>query len=195
MLQSSNHYQNIALSGDVGTGTTTLGRNLASSLGWKHINAGDYFRAWHRERGIPLENVQEIPPHIDRELDMRFQTDMQRIAQTVFESHLAGWLARELSHTFKVLCVAEPEIAMARIASREGWGLEEATHFSEIRSERLNQKFEQLYGVSYPYDPSYFDIVIDTTHLSVGQVLDTVLRQFLHRLPDGHNLARILELE
>jgi predicted cytidylate kinase len=188
-------YTNIALSGDVGTGTTTLGRNLASSLGWKHVNAGDYFRAWHREQGIPLENVQAIPAEIDRALDLKFQTDMQSIAQTVFESHLAGWLARELAHTFKVLCVAEPEVAMARIAAREGWNLDEARHFSELRSERLNQKFEQLYGVAYPYDPSFFDIVIDTTHLSVGQVLDTTLRQFLHRLPEGHHLAQILELE
>jgi predicted cytidylate kinase len=188
-------YTNIALSGDVGTGTTTLGRNLASSLGWKHINAGDYFRAWHREQGIPLENVQEIPAEVDRALDLKFQTDMQNIAQTVFESHLAGWLARELSHTFKVLCVADPEVAMARIAAREGWNLDEARHFSELRSERLNQKFERLYGVAYPYDPSFFDIVVDTTHLSVGQVLDTTLRQYLHRLPEGHHLAQILELE
>jgi predicted cytidylate kinase len=188
-------FMNIALSGDVGTGTTTLGRNLASTLGWKHINAGDYFRAWHRERGVPLENVQEIPPEVDREVDMRFQRDMGQVAQTVFESHLAGWLAKELASTFKVLCVADPSVTMARIAAREGWSVEEATHFSHLRTTRLNEKFASLYGVNDPYEPSLFNYIVDTTHLSAGQVLDTVMREFLRSLPEGHDLARILELD
>ncbi len=186
---------NIALSGDVGTGTTTLGRNLASSLGWKHINAGEYFRAWHREKGIPLENVQEIPPEVDKALDEKFQADMKRMAQTVFESHLAGWLAKDIPTTFKILCIADPQVTMARIASREGWNLAEATKFSKLRTERLNAKFDSLYGVSNPYDESFFDAVIDTTNLSVGEVLDRTLRQFLSHMPDGHELAKVLELE
>ena len=88
-------YQNIALSGDVGTGTTTLGRNLASTLDWQHVNAGDYFRAYHRERGIPLEKTKEIPEEVDRQLDGQFADDMAVQTEKVFESHLAGWLARD----------------------------------------------------------------------------------------------------
>lgn len=188
-------FTNIALSGDVGTGTTTLGRNLASTLGWKHINAGDYFRSWHREQGIPLENVHDIPPEVDRAIDDRFRKDMQQLAQTVFESHLAGWLARDISNCFKILCVTDEDVAVSRIATREGWTEEDARHFSRLRSERLNEKFMQLYGVDFPYEPSFFDLVIDTTHLSAGQVLDTALREFLHHLPDGDDLARVLEVE
>jgi predicted cytidylate kinase len=188
-------YVNIALSGDVGTGTTTLGRNLASSLGWNHVNAGDYFRSWHRERGIPLEDVQDIPEEVDREIDDKFRTDMAVLAQTVFESHLAGWLARDSPQTFKILCVADPSVTMPRIASREGWSVEEAAHFSQLRSQRLNEKFAKLYDVSDPYDPSFFDVVIDTTNLSVGEVLDRTLRQFLHHIPEGYELAKVLELD
>jgi predicted cytidylate kinase len=188
-------FLNIALSGDVGTGTTTLGRNLASSLNWQHINAGEYFRAWHREKGVPLENVKEIPAEVNRELDERFLRDMQSIGKMVFESHLAGWLARDLSQTFKILCVADKEVTMARIASREGWDITEAKKFSEMRSKGLNETFGELYGVTNPYDPSLFDAVIDTTRMSVGEVLDSALHQFLRRLPEGHELARILEVD
>ena len=188
-------FSNIALSGDVGTGTTTLGRNLASSLGWKHINAGDYFRAWHRERGIPLEDVQEIPEEVDREIDDKFRSDMKSLAQTVFESHLAGWLAKDIPTVFKILCVADPSVTMPRIASREGWSLEDAEHFSKMRTARLNEKFDRLYGVANPYEPTFFDLVIDTTNLSVGEVLDRTLRQFLHHMPEGDDLAKVLELE
>lgn len=188
-------YINIALSGDVGTGTTTLGRNLANSLGWRHVNAGDYFRAWHKEHGIPLENTHDVPPEVDRELDERFARDMRSVAQTVFESHLAGWLARDQAKTYKILCIADPAVTMPRIAAREGLTVDEVTDISALRSQRLNQKFLDLYGVEFPYDPSYFDLTIDTTHLSVGEVLDSALRSFLKQLPHGDELAKILELE
>ena len=191
----TNNYKNIALSGDVGTGTTTLGRNLASTLGWEHVNAGAYFRAWHREKGIPLEQVQDIPEEVDRELDMRFQSDMKEADQMVFESHLAGWLAKDLQETFKILCIADEKVMMSRIAAREGWSLEDATKYSLQRTKGLNQKFKKLYGVDNPYDQAFFDLVIDTTDMSAGAVLDFSLKNFLERQRGGHDLAVVLEVE
>jgi cytidylate kinase len=185
---------NIALSGDVGTGTTTLGRNLASTLGWRHVNAGEYFRAWHRERGIPLEQTQQIPESLDRELDERFARDMATQVEVVFESHLAGWLAKGLHQSLKILCTADRSVAMERIAQREGWSIKEATKYSMLRTTRLNEKFQHLYGVTNPYDPQWFDVVLDTTHLSAGQVLDLALRHVLIRWPDGHKLAAVLNI-
>jgi hypothetical protein len=37
-------YRNITVSGGVATGTSTLARNLAETLGWARINAGDIQR-------------------------------------------------------------------------------------------------------------------------------------------------------
>lgn len=188
-------YRNIALSGDVGTGTTTLGKNLASTLGWEHVNAGAYFRAWHREKGIPLENVREIPEEVDRELDNRFQSDMKTVQDQVFESHLAGWLAKDLPETFKILCVADERVTMERIAAREGWNLADAIKYSKQRTEGLNQKFYELYGVKDPYEPDFFDLVIDTTDMSAGSVLDYALKHFLEQQEGGHDLAQVLDVE
>lgn len=192
--QQAVEYLNIALAGDVGTGTTTLGRNLASTLGWQHVNAGAYFRAWHREHGIPLEQTQDIPEEVDRQLDERFQRDMTKLGSTVFESHLAGWLAKDSSVTFKILCIADQQVAMQRIAAREEWTLDQATQYSILRTQRLNQKFAKLYGVTDPYSPHYFDVVIDTTHMSAGSALDRALREFLSRQMNGRQLARVLDI-
>lgn len=189
------HYKNIALSGDVGTGTTTLGKNLAATLGWEHTNAGAYFRAWHREKGIPLEQVESIPEEVDRELDMRFKDDMSQKDNHVFESHLAGWLAKDLLSTFKILCVADERVTMERIASRESWSLQDAIKYSTKRTKGLNEKFSRLYGVPDPYDPELFDLVIDTTDLSAGRVLDLALKNFLESQKDGHGLAVVLDVE
>lgn len=189
------HYKNIALSGDVGTGTTTLGRNLAATLGWQHTNAGAYFRAWHRENGIPLEQVQAIPEEVDRELDQRFQKDMATQENHVFESHLAGWLAKDLPQTYKILCIADERVTMERIASRESWSLDDAIKYSKMRSQGLNQKFEKLYGVIDPYISDWFDVVINTTDLSAGKVLDLALKNFLEAQKGGHDLAVVLDVE
>lgn len=188
-------YQNIALSGDVGTGTTTLGRNLASTLSWEHVNAGAYFRAYHREKGIPLEKVHEIPEEVDRELDARFKYDMEHKQKYVFESHLAGWLARDFAHTFKILCITDEKVAMERIAAREGWDVDYAAKYSIERTVGLNEKFLKLYGVSNPYEPEFFDLVIDTTDMSAGSVLDYALKHFLENQEGGQNLAHVLDVE
>lgn len=189
------NYKNIALSGDVGTGTTTLGKNLAATLGWEHTNAGAYFRAWHREKGIPLEQVEAIPEEVDRELDQRFKDDMSSKEHHVFESHLAGWLAKDLALTYKILCIADERVTMERIAARESWSLEDAIKYSTQRTQGLNQKFDRLYGVSDPYQPDWFDLVIDTTDLSAGKVLDFALKNFLESQKDGHDLAHVLEVD
>lgn len=188
-------YRNIALAGDVGTGTTTLGKTLAATLGWQHINAGAYFREWHRQHGIPLENTTDIPEQVDRELDNRFQADMKVMDQTVFESHLAGWLAADLPQTFKILCVVDQEVAIERIASREGWTVEESRQYSLQRAAGMQQKFRHLYGVDNSYNPDYFHVIIDTTNMSAGAVLDEALKQFLSHQPDGHQLAEVLDLK
>ena len=188
-------YQNIALSGDVGTGTTTLGRNVPSTLDWQHVNAGDYFRAYHRERGIPLEKTKEIPEEVDRQLDGQFADDMAVQTEKVFESHLAGWLARDLPKTYKILCITDQRVAMPRIAAREGWSIDEATKYSQQRTRDLNEKFKYLYGVEDPYDPRLFDLVIDTTDLSAGSVLDFALKHFLDDQPGGHALAEVLDVD
>ncbi len=188
-------YLNIALAGDVGTGTTTLGKNVASTLGWQHVNAGAYFRTWHREHGVPLEETQEIPEEVDRELDKRFQRDMTKLSSTVFESHLAGWLAKDNPRTFRILCITDEIVAMERIASREEWTLEQAIKYSQQRTQALNAKFGRLYGVPNPYLPEFFDVTIDTSHMSAGQVLDKALQEFLSRQPGGQDLAKVLDIK
>lgn len=45
-------FRNITVSGSVATGTSTLAKSLAETLGWKRINAGDIQREYDRARGM-----------------------------------------------------------------------------------------------------------------------------------------------
>lgn len=168
-------YLNIAISGDIGTGTTTLAKALSTHLGWGYWSAGDFFRTWHKENKIPLERTDQVPEDIDREIDGRFQEMMKKDADIVFESHLAGWLARDYAKTFKILCVSSPETAVKRVAGREHISTEEARILSKERIKYLDSKFKKLYKVTGYLNPKYFDLVINTSNLTRPQVLEKAL--------------------
>lgn len=171
------NYKNIAISGEIGTGTTTLSTKLSKELDWNHLNTGEYFRRWHQEHNINLEDTKKIPPNLDRKVDMDFQKLMREGEGIVFEARLSGWLAKDYRDVLKVLLICDFNSAMERVSKREGKGIEEVKIENSKRSKALLEKFKDLYGIENYLDPKYFDLVIDTTNLNQDQVLESVLEK------------------
>ena len=171
-------FKNIAISGDIGTGKTTLAENLAEKLGWKHINAGDYFRKWHKENSIPLEESEKVPEDMDRAFDRDFANQMKTSKNTVFESRLAGWLARDLKKVYKILVITDFGEAMKRVANRDAISVEEAKKKAIERSSSHKEKFKKLYGAIDYLNPKYFNLVVDTINMSPQETLEYVLNAF-----------------
>ena len=170
-------YKNIVISGGIGTGKSTLARNLAKKLGWEMISSGEWFRRWHRENNIPLDHPDLVPKDIDEKLDFGLQKKMKEDENIVFESHLGGWLAKDFDQTFKVLCTAEWDTMIERAAKRDGKTFLEEEIFAKKRGETLAEKFERLYGVVDTFGPDFFDLVVDTTTLTPEEVLEEVYSQ------------------
>ena len=170
-------FKNIAISGDIGTGKSTLARLLSEKLGWEYVSAGNYFRVWYKSKGMDVSKVYGIPEEEDRKMEADFKKEMAERSNIVFESRLAGWLAQDYLKTLKVLCVVDSEEAYKRVAKRDSVSVEEAEKLSKQRGKDLVDKFNKLYGVSDFLDPKYFDLVIDTTNLSPEQVLEKVLNK------------------
>ncbi len=168
-------YKNIAISGDIGTGKSTLAKLLSEKLNWKYVSAGNYFREWYKNQGMDVSKVYGIPEEEDRKMEADFQKDMAEKTDIVFESRLAGWLAKDYAKTLKVLCTVEPEEAYRRVAGRDSVSEVEAKALSQKRAKDLVDKFNNLYAVSDFLDEKYFDLVIDTTNLSPEKVLEKVL--------------------
>ena len=184
MKKESSHYRskkntfkNIVISGGIGTGKSTLARNLAKKLGWEMISSGEWFRKWHEENGFLLDRPDLVPKDVDEQLDYGLQKKMQEEEKIVFESHLGGWLAQDIVTTFKVLCTAEWDTMIDRAAKRDGKSFLEEERFAKKRGETLATKFEKLYNVKDTFDPKYFDLVVDTTTLTPEEVLDLVMEK------------------
>lgn len=170
-------FKNVAISGDIGTGKSTLARLLSEKLNWEYISAGNYFRDWYKAQGMDVSKVYGIPEDEDRKMEADFKREMAEKSDTIFESRLAGWLAKDYPQTLKVLCVVDPGEANKRVAKRDSVSIEEAEKLSNQRAKDLVDKFNKLYGVSDYLDPKYFDLVIDTTNLKPEQVLEKVLEK------------------
>lgn len=168
-------YKNIAISGAIGTGKSTLARNLAQKLGWPLLSSGTFFRKWHEEHGVPLSESEKIPAELDREIDFGYQKKMQNEEHIIFESHLAGWLGKDLPMVFKILCTADDKVRMERAAKRDNLTIKEAIDEAKQRSKAHQEKFKRLYGIDDQFDPEYFDLIVDTTKMTPDQVLQEVL--------------------
>ena len=168
-------YANIAISGDIGTGKSTLVSGLVKELGWSYFSTGEYFRKWHEENNIPLEKTGDVPPKVDRAIDMDVQKKMRELDHMIFESRLAVWLAKDLPKVFKILIMADFEVAMERVSIRDKVSILEASDKSKERAKALEKKFSLLYGVSDFLDPKRANLVVDTTKKSAEETLTFVL--------------------
>lgn len=173
--------KNIAISGPIGSGTTTLGRGLAKVLGWRFIEGGEIFTSIHNELKLKEEQVDKRPDEIDVAFDMKIKKLLQGGKHQVIESHLAGLNAKGLDGVFKIRLVCEEngedkkEIRIDRVAHRDGLPMEEAKQ-QVLQRERGNvEKYERVYGVNPYTDDSLYDITINTFETNEEETLKRAL--------------------
>jgi len=172
------NYKNIVISGDVGTGTSTLAKGLAKKLKWKYLTAGDIFRAYHKEHNIPLWNKMALPDDFDKRIDQEFYEEMRVGKNNVLESHYGAWFARNLNDVFRILLVADKKVTTKRILDREHTHRETPSEI-EIRRKQLKSKFKKLYSKENYDDPKLFHLVLDTTKVGEKETMKLALNNFL----------------
>lgn len=168
-------FRNIVVAGDVGTGTTTLAKSLSEKLGWKYIAAGDFFRAYALEHNLELWNKAAVPDEIEKEIDTGLINKLKKESGWVVDSHYAGWFVRDRKDIFKILLTCERHVATRRMQEREHTHTETAEEIEKRRA-GLYAKFKKLYSEENYEDPSFFDLVIDTTKVSAEETLTQVLK-------------------
>ena len=170
-------YKNIVVSGNVGTGTSTLAKGLAEKLGWRYISAGDFFRNYFKTHNIPLWDKSKIPDEVDKKIDLDYFEKMKTSKNIVFDSHYGGWFARDLPDVFKILLICDKEESTKRIIEREHTHKETPEEI-EKRRNQLKQKFKKLYSNDDYEDPKLFNIVIDTGDYSATETIEKAYQEF-----------------
>ncbi len=167
----------IAISGPPGSGKTTIGRELAKKLSFDFISGGMAFRELARKNGVSvmeLNKLAESNPEIDRQVDSLLVSMAKGMKNAVIESHLAGWLLKDISD-IKIYIWAPLEIRAQRIAKRDGISYETALAQIIDREWSHYKRFLQYYGYDIT-NLALFDLVINSGFLSVDQTVDIIMR-------------------
>ncbi len=176
----------ITISGRPGSGKSAVAIEVARALGYRHVSAGDFMREMAEERGmsiLELSRSAEEADSIDREIDARTVRLGETGGDFVMDARL-GW--HFLPNSFKVFLEVRPEVAAQRIygakrnKEHENVGLDETRKAIEARTESEARRYWEYYGIDYA-EHSQYDLVIDTSELSIQEVVEAVLERLSRR--------------
>jgi CMP/dCMP kinase len=176
----------ITISGRPGSGKSAVASTVADVLGVRHMSAGDFMREMAAERGISileLSHLAEQDDAIDAEIDGRTRLLADSGEDFVIDARLGWHFAPE---SFKVFLDVHSEVAARRIygaqrgTERENVDLETTRAAVESRTASEISRYRDYYGLDYT-NPSHYDLVVDTSDLTVDQVVERILAELKSR--------------
>ena len=176
-------YHNIVISGDIGTGTSTLAKNLSEKLGWQVISFGDYFRAYVKENKIDLWNKLDVPAEWEYKMDGDFHKKLENEEKLIVDGHYQGYLSKDLEDIFRILLVCDDKLSEERILKRQHTH-EETPETISKRRQGLRDSFKKLYGSADYFDPKLFHLVINTADFNEAATLEKAYQSFVNLQKD-----------
>lgn len=176
-------YKNIAIGSTSAVGATTLLHELQLQLeprGFTCISTGQLMRAKASatsDKKHPL--AQNLSTDIHTQQDAHVRELLASGDPYVIEGWLAGYVARDIPHTLKVLVtVSDPQIKAERFAQREQVSIEEAAQYIAARDSKNLEFWKGIYGTDSFWDPRYYDLVLDTSATTPHEEARRVLERF-----------------
>lgn len=172
----------ITISGDAGSGKSTVAELAAKKLKFRHYSVGDFMRQIAKKRKMTLLQVSKLAETdmtIDEELD-----DMQaELGKTedhfVLDSRL-GW--HFIPKSFKVFLKVDIKEAARRIfkdSKRKGVeeNRNEQAAADNIRKRKASElkRYREYYRLN-PYEEKNYDLVIDTTKASPEEIAERIVK-------------------
>lgn len=167
----------ITISGNPGSGKSTVAELLHEQLDIPYVYAGKIFRSMAEDFGMNLEEFGhycEDHKEIDNELDAR-QVKILREGNVILEGRLAGWLAfRNKVPAIKIMLVADQETRAQRVVNREDGSVEQRKEEIRKREGSEAKRYQSYYNIDIN-DTSIYDLVIDSSKKTPEDILDEIL--------------------
>jgi cytidylate kinase len=178
----------ILLSGLSGTGSTTAAKHIAADLGLRYIYGGQIFRKLAEQREISLEELAEL---MERDQETEQEIDRQLIAEgmddnVLVEGRTIGWIFPRDVEATRIWLICDLPERLRRVQGREHHPRSAENLLRREASD--NRRYRALYGIE-PEDFSPFDLVLDTTRLSVDEVVAKIEAFVGNGVPDQIPIA------
>jgi len=182
----------ITISGDPGSGKSTVAKKIAKKLNWPLINMGKIRRLKAKALGLTLTNYNklgEIDPNTDYELDRYVKRLEKKYKNFIIDSRTAWHF---LPKSIKIYTAVDKKIGAERVfkelqkSTRRNEGSElrtkQAVLKSHLERKKSDQKrYKKYYGFNL-FNKNNYDFILDTSALNEKQVFNGVYRYLKDRL-------------
>ena len=169
----------ITISGNLGSGKSTIAKLLAKKYDLKHYSVGDFMRQLAKNREISLLELSKIAEEdksVDEELD-NMTKNLRKQDDFVIDSRLAFHF---LPESLKIFLKVTYDVAAQRIfkdnrdREKENISLEQTKQNIITRTESEKKRYQEYYGLDYTNEQNY-DLVIDTSDKDTGEIINIIV--------------------
>jgi CMP/dCMP kinase len=192
------HPRSIVVSGDLGSGKSTVTSQLAARLGLPKVSMGELYREIAQERGMSALQIN-LYAERDEAVDDRVDQLQRQMADSnerlIVDSRLAWFF---FTDALKVHLVVDPTVAAQRVMSRpanevEAYSsVEEAIERLQSRAESERVRFLKKYGADKTRLRNY-DLICDTTRAGQDEIAQVII-DFFNGTLGGGTLTRFRPL-
>jgi CMP/dCMP kinase len=181
----------ITITGDLGSGKSTVSRLLCARTGFQYVSTGRIQRQLAEQMGIDtleMNRRADVDPSIDEKIDSIFADLGKDAEHYVVDSRMAWFF---LPKSFKVFLRADVQVAAERILSdptrnsEQYQSREEAVEKITARKASENARFLKKYGADCS-DMNNFDLVVDTTHRNLEEVCGLIIQSLEDKIARSH---------
>ncbi len=163
------------MSGGAGVGKSAALDKLAK-LGCQVKSAGGYFRQIFRESGYSdfteFEESTENDSSVDTQVDERSERFFRGRGKRALDGRLSWRALKRGRHTLRILLVCNDEVRFWRVASREKISFAKAKRQTLAREASIARRYKRFYKIRNWADPDHYDLIINTTYLTVNQTVE-----------------------
>ena len=172
----------ISITGDLGSGKSTVSNILCNYLHYDYIYTGKIQRAIAEKYNmttLELNKYAETHPEIDDEVDSVLKS-LENSSKIVVDSRLAWFF---IPNSFKVFLKTDIHIATNRIIAdkqrknEKYCSHEDAMNNIILRKLSENKRYLNLYGADCSQH-SNFDLVVDTSFISPETVAEIIISEY-----------------
>ncbi len=172
----------ISLTGDLGSGKSTVSNLLIKQLSYDYIYTGKIQREIadkYNMTTLELNKYAETHPEIDEEIDSTFKS-LNNSTDLIIDSRLAWFFVPK---SFKVFLKTNIMVSANRISgdglrkSEKYSSTEEAINNIIARKTSENKRYLELYNANCS-DLSNFNLIIDTSFISPERVAEIILTEY-----------------